>query len=342
MNRTPQIGLGSTLLVAALVLLTATGARATFEGTNGKIAFRKYLDPSKTTGALFTVNPDGTVLRQITRPLRGVVDQYADWSPNGRKIAFERNVPCPPGGPKNGLDKTCDLVYTVARDGKRLSRLLPCDFKEVSHGVHTPAWSPDASRIAFRYSLSDDRYVDSLDLNTGIWIVNADGTRRHQVTQRTPSSSWDFEPQWSPDGSRLVFAREDLKRQRAAVFTVSPDGSGLFRVTPWALSGGNRPDWSPDGKWILFTAHPRDGSENVYKVHPDGADLTNLTKQRAQGYHYLSSTFSPDGSMIVSARTAGGGPEGAADVVVMNADGSGIRPLMTTRLWESGVDWGPR
>jgi hypothetical protein len=43
----------------------------------------------------------------------------------------------------------------------------------------------------------------------------------------------------------------------------------------------------------------------------------------------------------VSARTPGTGPQGAADLVVMNADGSKIRPITKTRLWESSVDWGP-
>ena len=51
------------------------------------------------------------------------------------------------------------------------------------------------------------------------------------------------------------------------------------------------------GKWIVFVAHPSDGSENVNKVRPDGTGLTNLTKQKAGGYHYLSSSFSPDGEL---------------------------------------------
>ncbi len=77
-------------------------------------------------------------------------------------------------------------------------------------------------------------------------------------------------------------------------------------------------------------------------MRPDGTGLTNLTKQKAGGYHYLSSSFSPDGKLIVSARTPGAGPNGHADLVVMRADGSRIRPITKTALWESSVDWGPR
>jgi Tol biopolymer transport system component len=331
-------------VIAVLTVLgtTATVALATAPGKNGRLVFRRYLDPGRTTGALFTANPDGSNVRQVTRPRRGVIDQEADWSPNGRMIAFERRLPCPAAGRKNGLDNTCTLVYTMKRDGKALKPLATCDFGESCHGVHTPAWSPAGSKIAFRLSLSDSRYVESFNLNAGIWIANADGSDRRQITQVTPGASWDSGPQWSPDGTKLVFVRADLERKADAVFTVNVDGTALFQVTPWDLNGGDGPDWSPDGKWLLFRSGPKDGSSNVYKSHPDGSGLTNLTRQRPSGFHYLSSSFSPDGRMITTARTPGVGREGAADVFVMNANGSKLRPVTQTRLWESAADWGSR
>jgi Tol biopolymer transport system component len=113
-------------------------------------------------------------------------------------------------------------------------------------------------------------------------------------------------------------------------------------VTPWELNAGDGPDWSPDGKWILFRGQPADGSSNVYKAHPDGSGLLNLTKQAANGFHYLSSSFSPDGRMVVTARTPGTGVDGAADILVMRADGSHARVVTKSPLWESAADWGPR
>jgi Tol biopolymer transport system component len=336
------------LALTALTLLaaSATASWATAPGKNGRIAFRGYLDAARTTGALFTMNPDGSQVRRVTHPGRGVIDQEEDWSPDGLRFVFDRRSPCPGGGSRDGLDGKCDLLYTVRRDGKGLKRLVPCAFDATAPlpcvGVHTPSWSPDGSRIAFRYSLVDEAYDGALDVKAGIWIVNANGTGRRQVTQLTPGTFWDSEPQWSPDGARLVFVRLDLQTKREAIFTVKLDGSGAFQVTPWELNAATRPDWSPDGRWIVFTAHPADGSENVYKAHPDGSELTNLTKQQASGFHHLSSTFSPDGARIVSARTPGTGPQKAADIVVMNADGTGVRRVTKTRLWESSVDWGPR
>lgn len=336
------------LAVFAVLGTAATSGWATPPGKNGEIVFRRYLDAGRSTGALFAIRADGTRVRQITHPARGVIDQYPDWSPDGRTIAFHRMVPCPAGGSHDGIDGTCDRIYTVGGNGKGLKSLVPCGFKVSAPfpgpcvGAHTPAWSSDGSKIAFSYSLVDDDYDDSLDVQRAIWTVDADGTDRRQLTQLRPGSTWDDEPQWSPDDSKLVFTRVDLDRKRDAIFVADADGSGLVQLTPWTLNAAGDPEWSPDGNWIVFVAHPPDGSENVHKIRPDGTGLTNLTKQRAGGYHYLSSSFSPDGKLIVSARTPGAGPRGHADLVVMKPDGSKVRQLTKTPLWESSVDWGSR
>jgi TolB protein len=329
------------VVVMLAVLGTAATAWATPRGKNGQIVFRRYLDSQRTSGALFTTNPSGSHVRQITHPPTGVIDQEPDWSPDGRKIAFERRTPCPAGGPRNGLDNYCDVVYTVGRDGKGLRPLVPCDFADHCHLVDTPGWSPDGKKIAFAYGVSDDAYVGSYNFDQAIWVAGANGAAARQVTQLTPGTSWDSNPQWSPDGKKLVFARADLNVGKDAVFTVNVDGTGLSQVTPWELNAGNGPDWSPDGKWLLFSVQPEDGSANVYKSHVDGSALTNLTRQSASGMHYASSSFSPDGRMIVTARTPGVGPDGAADVVLMRADGSHARAVTKSPLWESAVDWGP-
>jgi len=336
-------------VLAAIVSVAAGQAMATAPGQNGRIAFRRYLDVAKTTSAIFTVNPDGKKVRQVTRPRSGVDDRRPDWAPRAAKIAFERKVPCPAGGAKDGLNNTCDLVYTVKENGRGLRRLVGCRFKVGNGtgtpdsdcvGVDDPAWSPDGARIAFQYNLVDKAFGGSLKVSAGIWIVKTNGTGLQQVTEQTPGTSWDSGPAWSPDGRKLAFVRSDLQREADAIFTVNVDGGGLTQVTPWELNGGDRADWSPDGRWILFRVDGADGSSNLYKVHPDGTGLTSLTKQGAAGYHYLSASFSPSGTQIVTSRTPGTGQEEAADAVVMNADGSQIGLVTKTRLWESAADWG--
>jgi TolB protein len=342
-RRATQLGL--TLVALCAVGVAATQASTEAPGQNGRIVFRRQFDAARTTGAIFTMNPDGTKVQQVTHVRRGVNDTEPDWSADGTRIAFVRQTRCPPDGPRNGLDGTCDLVYTVKRDGSDLRSLVPCGFKADATfpgncvGVSHPAWSPDGNKLAFQYNLVDSRYTESLNVQAGIWISDSDGRNARQVTQRSPGRWWDYGAQFSPDGARLAFFRLDVKTQREAIYTVAVDGSGERRVTPTLFKSAANPNWSPDGRWILFTGEKKDGSTNLFKIRSDGTGLTSLTREPAGGFHYLGASFSPDGRSIASGRTPGF-REPAADVVVMRADGARVRWLTKTKLWDSGADWG--
>jgi len=116
------------------------------------------------------MNADGTNLRTVTT---GSHDDNPTWSPDGRKLAFQRN-----GAQPNDLD-----IYVVNWDGSGLQQLTfgPTIDQE-------PAWSPTSQRIAFIRGGS-------------IHVMNANGSG---VT-RLSSAGTDSHPSWSPDGSRIVF-----------------------------------------------------------------------------------------------------------------------------------------
>src|SRR4029079_5810021 len=77
------------------------------------------------------------------------------------------------------------------------------------------------------------------------------GTPPVQVTASDKAVS---DPQWSPDGRRLAFVRED------EIWIVEADGSRLTRVV--AKPGGGRdPRWSPDGRRLAFVSRRRGWSQ---------------------------------------------------------------------------------
>jgi Tol biopolymer transport system component len=117
----------------------------------------------------------------------------------------------------------------------------------------------------------------------------------------------------------------------------------LHPITRPGLRPGSRPDWSPDGKLILFRTHPGDDlsgtGSNLYTIQPDGSSLRQLT-HFASSEHVLEGSWSPDARQIVFATTHQA--EGRlTDLFVMNADGTGIKPITRTPNWEDDADWGP-
>ena len=69
-----------------------------------------------------------------------------------------------------------------------------------------------------------------------IHTVNADGTDDIQVASISPSKY----PSWSPDGTKIAFARNNL------LMTTDPEGGNEHTILAWPNLVGPM-DWSPDG-----------------------------------------------------------------------------------------------
>ncbi len=145
--------------------------------------------------------------------------------------------------------------------------------------IISPAWSPDASRIA---------YV-SFDQKKPVVVVQnlAQGTTRVVANYRGNNSA----PAWSPDGSTLAvtLTRDDI----AQIYLVSASGGEPRRLTTTPAID-TEPSFSPDGKWIAFTSD-RGGSPQVYRMPVEGGAAQRLT---FEGTYNVRPRFSPDGKSI--------------------------------------------
>jgi Tol biopolymer transport system component len=323
-------------MAAVAIGVLASNAEATSPGKNGGIAFKRYLDGGRSRGAIFTVDASGQGERQVTRPQAGVVDDQPDWSPDGSLLVFERS-----GSPY--------AIYTVKPDGSDLTRLSPpCSAS--GPGVETTcedgegaSFLPDGKRVVYTRSTGKVRHFPGEDYiqHSDIVVRDVNGTNLRVLIRSRPYGGDYAQAHFSPDGSRLVYVRENSPLTKPAgahaLFVARANGSGQRQLTPWPLDAGDNPDWSPDGKLILFRSHVGGAEQSqIDVVRPGGSGLRPLTHVKP-GTTVLSYSFSPDGKWITFAKSGRGGEP---DIFVMRANGTEIRPVTRSALWDSAPDWG--
>ncbi len=147
-----------------------------------------------------------------------------------------------------------------------------------------------------------------------IFLMNVDGSNLQQVTNLPRGAC---QPNWSPDGARLVFISPcDTERdeyQNTGMYIIDADGTNLTPL-PASVAGDFDPAWSPDGRQILFTSF-RNVRAELFVMNLEDFSVTRLPQE---GFRNLQGDWSLDGSQIVfiSARS------GPFMVWLMNADGS--------------------
>ncbi|MEN4013942.1 MAG: hypothetical protein ROW48_18075 [Bellilinea sp.] len=191
---------------------------------------------------IYSINPDGTGLVQLTNSPYKDPAFNASWSPDGQRIVYQMRY----GGQYE--------IYTMNADGSNPTRLT-------RHSAYDgmPSWSPDGKQILF--------VSDRLDGHYYVWVMNADGSNQRALIW----CDYSIYPIWSPDGSKIAFTA-DIKEYAQA----TPDGwydfavfdvlTGEVQVIAYGyyqadVINGNRgadnfvASWSATGRYIGYSRY---------------------------------------------------------------------------------------
>jgi Tol biopolymer transport system component len=173
--------------------------------------------------------------------------------------------------------------------------------------------------------------VLAFTLEDGVYLGRADGA---EVRRITSIPGFEYQPDWTADGTKLVLRVDDPSGHSGGVWSVNADGSHpVDLLTNSGISGGT-PDWSPDGTKIAFVGKRPGEVFGIYVMNADGSDRIRLT---SRGYEAQYPDWSPDGSRIAFTIVQGG----QFDIYVMDADGSGVRQLTHTPEEDNWPEWSP-
>lgn len=232
-------------------------------GANGMLAYCNQPVSAPDIHEIYTIHIDGTQKQQLIDAPFGL--NHHEWSPGDDKMAVVGYV-----------DGTTSSIFTLDTDGSNLTRLT--ETAEVWD--NEPSWSSDGVKLAWC------RFYPSEGLRAEIWIMDADGTNQHTIgvagdgvrwspdglrllyhkelastdlwscdvdganeLQLTMGAGDNIHPDWSPDGSKILFI--STRDGNHEIYVMNADGTAPMRLT---VSSANEfaPTWSPDGTLIAF------------------------------------------------------------------------------------------
>ena len=221
---------------------------------------------------LFTMNADGSNVKQITDTPRG--EQHARWVKNGTKIAFLRR------------DRQAAMqIFEMNPDGSQLEQIT---YRE--GGINDFLYAPDNSMILYVADIKygetvKDKYPD-LDKTQGMLID--DLMYKH----------WDEWVRTIPHPFIVDYDGNTVSNERD-ILAGEP-----FECPMKPFGGTEQLAFSPDGKTIAYTCRKKTGAEYAASTNSDiylydiakGETTANLS-EGMMGYD-MNPTFSPDGTMI--------------------------------------------
>ena len=247
-------------------------------------------------GELYLIDKQGSITRLTNNNL---YENNPALSPDGTKVAFNA------GEESNQLTWEICVLDLQTMEQTQLTANSVID-------AH-PDWSPDGTKIVFgSFRDAQDNPAGAAD----IFVMNAaDGTGLTRLTN-SPEVE-DNDPEWSPDGSKIVYKSTEHTRQsaREEIYVMGSDGSNTRRLTETSgWQSDHDPSWRPGGDRIVFIRF--EGS----RAWTDGTDLSILVDKWQELTPWNICTVDLSGNV----QKLTGNTEAGWGVAVYSSDGSKI------------------
>ncbi|MES9965979.1 MAG: Tol-Pal system beta propeller repeat protein TolB [Sedimenticola sp.] len=257
---------------------------------------------------------DGYDFPTTERNLRATAHQIADAvyeKITGKRGAFATRIAYVTSTRKPDGSDTIELKVADA-DGHSPQSIVFSD-----EPILSPAWSPDARKLAY-VSFEKGKpaiYVQDLVSKKGKRV------RRFKVSDYKGINS---SPAWSPDGRKLALTLS--KDGGPDIYVLNLNRKTLTRLTTH-YGIDTEPAWSPDGRYIIFTSD-RGGKPQIYRVPSLGGKVKRLTYE---GTYNARASYSPDGKSITMITRRGRDFR----IGLMDLESGGVQVLSEGRLDES-------
>jgi len=246
------------------------------------------------TEDLFVINADGTGEKQLTHTPEN--ETGLQWGAGGRQIVFSvftndishlyaidpdgknrREIGSIPGrGPMLSPDgkRVVYMAGTWTATRLMVSALDGSNARQINDGTTIAwnnHWSPDGKRIAFT-GRSDPKG------ELAVFVMNADGSERRQLTHLAAEEGGAQWPVWSPNGRHLAIQVNSRLQKGTAHIWIVDVATGAARK----LAGHSQPyldetpSWFADSKRVAFQSN-RTGRMEAWVMNADGSGQRQVT-----------------------------------------------------------------